>query len=159
MEQTLAAQSPSWHDSAQDELMMDVDEPAVCDSADDEGADTDREHADAIAGGSSRLVVNSPPKQRKISERRRADNAAFDAWIEQNQHHLSRGRSKLIVDDDKSLQALVRDFKNKRIITSPRDYQLELFERAKTQNTIAVLDTGVLTSYLLSSCCPLRITS
>jgi endoribonuclease Dicer len=28
------------------------------------------------------------------------------------------------------------------IITDPRDYQVELFEKAKTQNVIAVLDTG-----------------
>ena len=28
------------------------------------------------------------------------------------------------------------------IITDPREYQLELFERAKSQNIIAVLDTG-----------------
>jgi ERCC4-related helicase len=25
----------------------------------------------------------------------------------------------------------------------PREYQIELFERAKTHNTIAVLDTGI----------------
>lgn len=29
-----------------------------------------------------------------------------------------------------------------RVIDSPRDYQMELFERAKKQNTIAVLGTG-----------------
>lgn len=29
------------------------------------------------------------------------------------------------------------------IISDPREYQVELFERAKTQNIIAVLDTGM----------------
>lgn len=29
------------------------------------------------------------------------------------------------------------------VITDPREYQIELFERAKKQNTIAVLDTGI----------------
>jgi len=29
------------------------------------------------------------------------------------------------------------------IISDPREYQVELFERAKNQNVIAVLDTGM----------------
>lgn len=29
------------------------------------------------------------------------------------------------------------------IITDPREYQIELFEKAKNQNIIAVLDTGL----------------
>ena len=28
-------------------------------------------------------------------------------------------------------------------ISNPREYQIELFERAKKQNTVAVLDTGI----------------
>jgi endoribonuclease Dicer len=28
-------------------------------------------------------------------------------------------------------------------VLDPREYQIELFERAKAQNTIAVLDTGI----------------
>ena len=38
----------------------------------------------------------------------------------------------------KSLLSLI----TQKIITDPREYQLELFERAKHQNIIAVLDTG-----------------
>ncbi len=34
------------------------------------------------------------------------------------------------------------------IITDPREYQIELFEKAKNQNIIAVLDTGLVFIYL-----------
>ena len=43
------------------------------------------------------------------------------------------------------------------IISDPREYQVELFERAKNQNVIAVLDTGMspidsVDLYVLMSC-------
>lgn len=108
--------------------------------------DNDSDYED---GDGKKWVVNDPPKPRKTSESKRADNAKFDLWIEQNQQYLSKGVSKLVAEGDRSVNSLVREFENKRIITSPRDYQLELFELSKTQNTIAVLDTG--TSWSLAS--------
>jgi endoribonuclease Dicer len=133
---------------------MDLDQPTVSSSLgiaangqdeDDNAADTDNEDEQ----GTKRWVVNAPRKPRKISEKKRADNAAFDVWIEENQQNLTESLDKFIVDDnDKTFQSLIRDFENKRIITNPRDYQLELFELAKTQNTIGVLDTGEISFHL-----------
>ena len=45
-------------------------------------------------------------------------------------------------DDKQSVKWLIKDSGGQVIISSPREYQVELFERAKVQNTIAVLDTG-----------------
>ena len=45
-------------------------------------------------------------------------------------------------DEDLSIRSLIAKQESNVIITDPREYQLELFEKAKKQNIIAVLDTG-----------------
>ena len=47
-----------------------------------------------------------------------------------------------INEEDLSIRSLMAKQESNVIITDPREYQLELFEKAKKQNIIAVLDTG-----------------
>ena len=100
---------------------------------DDSGSEND---------GVKRWLVDAPRKPRKVTERKRADAAAFEIWLEENQKELSDD-GRPVPDQERSLAWLVKDDGSSNIIDSPYDYQVELFERAKQQNTIAVLDTGM----------------
>lgn len=47
------------------------------------------------------------------------------------------------VDDEiLSIRGLMTKQESNVIISDPREYQIELFEKAKNENIIAVLDTG-----------------
>jgi len=50
--------------------------------------------------------------------------------------------TKVVDDALLSTRSLISKQESTVIITDPREYQVELFERAKKQNIIAVLDTG-----------------
>ncbi len=84
--------------------------------------------------------------QPKISERRRAQIANFSSWVDKQARVISKDPVSLAVksqdDEILSLRQLMAKNESEVIIASPRDYQIELFERAKDQNTVAVLPTG-----------------
>ena len=81
---------------------------------------------------------------RKISERKRQMNAIADSYIqEMAQKSLKEdiwlNRKNM---EDQSARYIVHQAESQKIISTPREYQTELFERAKERNIIAVLDTG-----------------
>ena len=69
-----------------------------------------------------------------------------DVRVAQRGEKVTKERVQEIVEntEDKylSIRSLMRKQESKVIIGDPREYQMELFERAKQQNIIAVLDTG-----------------
>ncbi|KAL1868756.1 hypothetical protein VTK73DRAFT_3508 [Phialemonium thermophilum] len=101
------------------------------------------EEQDSEKDGTQRWTVCSPAQTRDVSKRKRADIEAFDLWIERNQGRLLNTPNQTeATHEESSAQVALRNLESRKIITSPRDYQIELFERAKSENTIAVLDTG-----------------
>lgn len=81
------------------------------------------------------------------SERRRARKAILESWLissaaqEALTAKVKHTKLRDVADEDQSIHSLMAN-QSPHIIKNPRDYQRELFERAKKENTIAVLDTG-----------------
>ncbi|KAM0283091.1 hypothetical protein ACHAQH_002694 [Verticillium albo-atrum] len=85
----------------------------------------------------------NPERPRKITEKKRADRAAFQNWIQSNPDEVAKSTRKSAQESNQiSAASLVRENESRKIIENPREYQIELFERAKRKNIIAVLPTG-----------------
>lgn len=83
---------------------------------------------------------------RTSDEKRRAQNAIFSAFVTKKTNQITeqeiKGSDKELSDDQLSIRELMANQGNSAKITNPRDYQTELFQRAKDENIIAVLGTG-----------------
>jgi endoribonuclease Dicer len=98
----------------------------------DSDSDIDADHAHA-------------PKT--TSEKRRAQNEVMRAFVANISAHLTQKEvdeavSKDTNDEQRSIRDILASQETAVRISNPRDYQTELFQRAKTENMIAVLDTG-----------------
>ncbi|KAI8964352.1 hypothetical protein F5Y11DRAFT_316025 [Daldinia sp. FL1419] len=99
--------------------------------------------SDSGADSSSEDDVPSLPIAQSKVTAKAFDNLQFSQFMRDHQETLySQMPNLAIADEDKSTNLLVREAESERIISSPREYQTELFERAKQKNIIAVLDTG-----------------
>ncbi|KAK7537797.1 dicer-like protein 1 [Phyllosticta citricarpa] len=79
------------------------------------------------------------------AEKRKAQNAAFSSWVTQKAELVTQNEVKEALQSTNDEALSVRNMLAKQetsVISSPREYQMELFERAKEDNVIAVLDTG-----------------
>jgi endoribonuclease Dicer len=84
---------------------------------------------------------------RTSSEKRKAQNEVMRAFAANISAHITQKEvDEAVVKSANEEQLSIRDILASQEttvrITNPRDYQTELFQRAKAQNTIAVLDTG-----------------
>lgn len=100
---------------------------------------------DYAHSGDEDSIRNEISPQPTASNRLTHDRSLFDDWLRgQREDANRRARVRDSVRGDQSL--LVKPdrshLEDAPIISSPREYQTELFERAKRKNIIAVLDTG-----------------
>ena len=117
-----------------------VTSPAIHIEPDSEGSDSE-DNEDKYRLESATAV----PK--KISEKKRLDSAIFQTFLNNNESFDNTRRDNATAPDAKNVDGIpvaeiVRQSQSQQILNSPREYQVELFERAKERNTIVVLDTG-----------------
>jgi hypothetical protein len=88
--------------------------------------------------------IQTTVKPRKLSERKRLLNAIADNYIQERNQKIHQEGNKVRPEDEEQQSArwLVNQSEDRQIISTPREYQVELFEKAKEKNLIAVLDTG-----------------
>jgi len=107
----------------------------IDDSADGSEFDDEEDEEDEV-------IQTSKP--RKITERQRRYKAIAENHI-QDVVQRSFNKAAIVKPQANATQSakwLVNQSESHQIISTPREYQTELFERAKENNIIAVLDTG-----------------
>lgn len=104
---------------------------------------TNSPSSDSDTDGDTENAADIPDAQLSNAQRKQAQNAMFKEYIREKdnsklQDRLQEVESSMLVNDGNPASTASA----RRIIDQVRDYQSELFARAKAGNIIAVLDTG-----------------
>lgn len=94
------------------------------------------DHIEEDLSGSDTESAESSPLIQAQELRNRANREVFNKFLQRGIHEQTATQSF-----DHTLTSKTTE-NSRPIIEDPRDYQTELFERAKKENIIAVLDTG-----------------
>lgn len=102
---------------------------------------------DTVAESDGESESDSARLPTSSSEKKRARYSRFHTWRKDTaevdfKKQVKQNESRSTADEALSIRDLLAKQESTPIIADPREYQIELFERAKQQNTIAVLDTG-----------------
>lgn len=118
--------------------------PVLKSAREDPTLENDEDEGDEGSDDDDDEVRPSTTKPGKISERKRRLNAIADKYIQSSLERASKKDNQVKPEDEKHQSArwLINQSESREIISTPREYQTELFERAKEKNIIAVLDTG-----------------
>ncbi|KAF2258510.1 dicer-like protein-like protein 1 [Lojkania enalia] len=103
----------------------------------EDGRNLDSDHDDELDHGHSPFTS---------SEKRKAQNDIFRAYAAKRAEQLTEKEVQEALSRAKDDRLSIKDILEKQVtstqITKSREYQTELYERAKDKNIIAVLDTG-----------------
>lgn len=89
----------------------------------------------------------APREEQLVNQSQRRRRIVFQSFLDDKAEAISeeinyKSTTDTVDGELLTLRDLHAEQAAETIIASPREYQMELFERAKQQNTIAVLDTG-----------------
>lgn len=120
--------------SGDDASHQDLEEPEETEQVEYPGSDIDAD-------------ISRAHGPKTTSEKRRAQNEVMRAFADDITAHVTQkeveeAAAKGANEEQLSIRDILASQDTTARITNPRDYQTELFQRAKMQNTIAVLDTG-----------------
>lgn len=122
-----------------EELHLNIRSAPVIEEADPDATQyDDDDESDADDQTSSR--------PRSISDRKRKQLAIASNYLQERLRNPKAKQTNHIRPGEEVLQNtkwIIDQSEKRSIIDTPREYQIELFERAKEKNIIAVLDTGL----------------
>ncbi|KAI6784800.1 Dicer-like protein-like protein [Emericellopsis cladophorae] len=103
------------------------------------------------SGDEDYVLKQNPDRQPRISERKRLDGQIFESYTLQRERESPTQWQADPYKSEKgqSTQTYEGYDGRKRMVSDPRDYQKDLYERAKLKNTIVVLPTVMLIDYII----------